>query len=98
MKLITVQKIDESAKESGPQLKLQFAKSVFEKSYAEIAQKSADLAGVVLIFDSADGGMIAVPQSILAKWKSGALSDSAFWQGCFFDPPETFGGGNSAGQ
>ena len=97
VKLITVQKIDESAKESGPQLKLQFAKSVFEKSYAEIAQKSADLAGVVLIFDSADGGMIAVPQSVLAKWKSGALSDSAFWQGCFFDPPETFGGGNSAG-
>jgi hypothetical protein len=97
VKLITVQKIDESAKESGPQLKLQFAKSLFEKSYAEIAHKSADLAGVVLIFDSADGGMIAVPQSVLEKWKSGALSDSAFWQGCFFDPPETFGGGNSAG-
>ncbi len=97
VKLITVQKIDESAKESGPQLKLQFAKSVFEKSYAEMAQKSADLAGIVLIFDSADGGMIAVPQSVLAKWKTGALSDSGFWQGCFFDPPETFGGGNTAG-
>lgn len=98
VKLITVQKIDESAKESGPQLKLQFAKSVFEKGYAEIAQKSADLAGIVVIFDSADGGMVAVPQPVLAKWKSGALSDSGFWHGCFFDPPETFGGGNSAGQ
>ncbi len=97
VKLITVQKIDESTKETGPQLKLKFAKSVFEQTYAEMARSSTDLAGIVLIFDSADGGMIAVPQAVLQKWKSGALSDSAFWQGCYFDPPETFGGGDSAG-
>jgi hypothetical protein len=98
VKLISVQKIDESAKETGPQLKLEFAKSVFQKSYADVAQKSADPAGIVLIFDSADGGMIAVPEAVLEKWKSGAVSDSAFWHACFFDPPETFGGGNAAGQ
>ncbi len=99
VKLISVQKIDESAKDSGSQLKLEFAKSVFQKAFAELAQKSDDLAGIVLIFDSADGGMIAAPQSILAKWKAGALSDSGFWRSCYFDPPETFtGGGNSASQ
>ena len=99
VKLISVQKIDESAKDSGSQLKLEFAKSVFQKSFTEIAQKPDDAAGIVLIFDSADGGMIAASQPALAKWKSGALSDSAFWRSCYFDPPETFpGGGSSASQ
>jgi hypothetical protein len=61
-------------------------------------QKSANLAGIVLIFDSADGGMIAVPAITLEKWKSGKLSDSALWHACYFDPPETFAGDNPAGQ
>lgn len=99
VKLVTVQKIDESTKDSDRQVKLDFAKEVFDKAYAEIAQKNPDLAGIVLIFDSADGGMIAAPQTTLAKWKSGALSDSAFWRNCYFDPPETFSsGGSSASQ
>ena len=99
VKLITVQKIDESAKDSDRQVKLDFAKEVFDKAYAEIAQKNSDLAGIVLIFDSADGGMIAVPQATLAKWKAGTLSNSAFWRSCYFDPPETFlASGNAASQ
>ena len=98
VKLISVQKIDESSKETGPKVKLDFAKSLLDKNYEEMAQKSAELAGIVLIFDSADGGMIAVPAPILQKWKSGKLSDSALWHACFFDPPETFGGENSTGQ
>ena len=93
VKLISVQKIDESVKDSGSQLKLEFAKTLFQKSYAEMAQKADDAAGIVLIFDSADGGMIAAVQPTLAKWNSGALSDSAFWRSCYFDPPETFGSG-----
>jgi len=51
---------------------------------------TAVLPPIVLIFDSADGGMVAVPQSILAKWKAGELSDAALWHASFFDPPETF--------
>lgn len=98
VKLISVQKIDKSSKETGPQVKLDFARSLLDKNYDEVAQKSADLAGIVLIFDSADGGMIAVPAPILQKWKSGKLSDSALWHASYFDPPETFGGDNSAGQ
>jgi len=98
VKLISVQKIDESAREAGPQIKLDFAKALLDKNYEEMAQKAADLAGIVLIFDSADGGMIAVPAPILQKWKSGKLSDSGLWHACYFDPPETFAGDNSAGQ
>jgi hypothetical protein len=98
VKLISVQKADET-KETGPQMKLEFAKSVFAKSYAEMAQKPTDLSGIVMIFDSADGGMIAATQPILEKWKAGGLTDAAFWHNCYFDPPETFAAsGNAASQ
>ncbi|MGA7318954.1 MAG: hypothetical protein WBW98_00480, partial [Candidatus Sulfotelmatobacter sp.] len=58
--------------------------------YAELAQKPQELAGIVVIFDSADGGMIAATFPTLQQWKAGTLSDAALWHQCFFDPPETF--------
>jgi hypothetical protein len=90
VKIISVEKINDSGKDSGPKLRLEFAKSVLEKDYAEIAQKPQELAGIVLIFDSADGGMIAATLPVLQQWKAGKLSDAGFWHQCFFDPPETF--------
>ncbi|HZZ14707.1 MAG TPA: hypothetical protein VFE08_01970 [Candidatus Sulfotelmatobacter sp.] len=96
VKIVSVEKINE-AKESGPQLRLEFAKSLLEKDYAELAQKSQELAGIVLIFDSVDGGMIAATLPTLQEWKAGKLSDAALWHQCFFDPPETFTPVASAG-
>jgi hypothetical protein len=94
-----VQKVDDNAKDAGPTARLEYAKFLFEKGYKEIAQKPQDLAGVVVIFDSADGGMIAATMATLQEWRSGTLSDSALWHKCFFDPPETFdSSGTSASQ
>jgi hypothetical protein len=90
VKIVTVEKLDDSAKDEGPQLRLGFAKSVLDKSYSELAQNPQLLAGIVLIFDSADGGMIAAPLPVLQQWKAGTLSDAALWHQCFFDPPESF--------
>jgi hypothetical protein len=90
VEIVTVEKIDERAKDDGPQLRLEFAKSVLDKDYAELAQKSQQLDGIVLIFDSADGGMIAATFPSLQQWKAGSLSDAALWHQCFFDPPESF--------
>jgi len=99
VKIISVQKIDENAKDSGPRERLEYAKFLLEKSYTEQAQKPQDLAGVVVIFDSADGGMVAATMATLQQWKAGTLSDSALWHKCFFDPPETFdSSGSSASQ
>jgi hypothetical protein len=99
VRIITVQPTSESAKDGGPQVKLAFAKSLLDKSYGQAPQKSPDLAGIVLIFDSSDGGMLAATLSALRQWKAGALSDSALWHRCYFDPPETFGSsGPSASQ
>lgn len=99
VKIISVQKTDEAAKDGGPKLKLEFAKSLLDKSYAELQKKADELAGIVLIFDSADGGMIAMTTGTLQQWKAGKLSDAALWHQSYFDPPETFtSAGPSASQ
>jgi hypothetical protein len=99
VKIVSVEKINESDKDAGPQLRLEFVKSVLDKDYAELAQKPAELAGIVVIFDSVDGGMIAAAFPTLEQWKAGKLSDAALWHQCFFDPPETFSAsGSSASQ
>jgi len=99
VKIISVQKIDDSAKDAGPQARLEYAKFLLEKGYKEVSPKAQDIAGIVVIFDSADGGMIAAPLGALQQWKAGTLSDSALWHKCFFDPPETFdSAGSSASQ
>jgi hypothetical protein len=97
VKIVSVQKTDESAKDGGLPVRLEFAKSILDNNYSELAQKSPALAGIVLIFDSADGGMIAATISTLQQWKAGALSDAALWHQCFFDPPETLNSSGSSG-
>ena len=58
VRIVSVEKIDDK-QNAGPQLRLEFAKSVLDKDYAELAQKPQELAGVVVIFDAVDGGMLA---------------------------------------
>lgn len=99
VRIVSVEKINETQKDAGPQLRLEFAKSVLDKDYAELAQKPQELAGVVVIFDAVDGGMLAATFPTLQQWKAGKLSDAALWHQCFFDPPETFNAtGASASQ
>ena len=90
VKIISVQKVDENAKDAGPKARLEYTKFLLEKNYKELAQAPAAPAGIVVIFDSADGGMIAAAMPALQQWRAGTLSDSALWHKCFFDPPETF--------
>ena len=92
VKILSVQKLDEATKDAGPKDRLEYAKFLLDKSYTEMTRKTQpqDSAGVVVIFDSADGGMIAATMATLQQWRAGTLSDSALWHKCFFDPPETF--------
>ncbi len=90
VKIISVQKIHEGEDNSGAQAKLEYAKSLLEKNYDELSAKSQELFGVVFIFDSVDGGMIAATMPTVRQWKAGKLSDAGLWHQCYFDPPETF--------
>ena len=90
VKIISVQKVQENEKDSGAEAKLEFVKSLLDKNYADLASRSKELAGVVMIFDSVDGGMIAATLPTVQQWKAGTLTDAALWHQCYFDPPETF--------
>jgi hypothetical protein len=93
VRIVSLQKTTDNAVTASPQAKLAFAKSLFEREYADLAKTSTSIVGVVMIFDSEDGGMVAATLPALGQWKSGSLSDEAFWRRCFFDPPDAFGFG-----
>jgi len=97
VKIISVQKVDEANKNVGSTERLEYTKFLLQKSYREILEKKQELQGVVVVFDSADGGMMAATTAVLGQWRAGALSDSALWHQCFFDPPETFNSQGSSG-
>ena len=97
VRIISVQKVDESEKGGGPQDKLEYSKFLLDKSYSDSVQKKENIDGIVLVFDSVDGGMLAATASTLQQWKTGTISDAAFWHNCFFDPPETFSASASGG-
>jgi hypothetical protein len=90
VKILTVQRANLGASDTSSRAKLEFAKSLFEKEYAELTRTPTSAVGVVLIFDSEDGGLIAATLPSLQQWKAGTLSEQAFWRRCFFDPPEAF--------
>lgn len=98
VRILTIQRVDETAKAGGPQDRLEFSKYLLAKTFGELTAQKQDLAGIVLVFDSADGGMLAATIETLQQWKTGNLSDPALWHSCFFDPPETFAGSASSGQ
>lgn len=93
VKIVSVQNAPGKSVDIDSYAKLEFAKSVFKKEYAELAETSSSAAGVVLIFDSVDGGMLAATVPVLQLWKSGTLSDEAMWRRCYVDPPEMFSSG-----
>jgi len=90
VKIISVQEAQGDAKGTNSRAKLEFAKSLFTREYAELTHGTSTAAGVVVVFDAEDGGMMATTLPVLQEWKSGTLSDQAMWHRCYFDPPEMF--------
>jgi hypothetical protein len=70
------------------------ARAMFRRAAARLATQeggpAAGVEGVVLIFDSADGGMASATVASLREWDEGRLSDEGFREQCSFDPPEAF--------
>jgi hypothetical protein len=91
VRIVSVQKASDIPAATGSESKLAFAKSLFDREYADLISTSSSVVGVVVIFDSEDGGMIAATVPTLRQWKAGTLSDEALLRRCFFDPPEAFG-------
>jgi len=92
VRIISIQKAADSTADSGSQAKLTFVKGLFDKEYTDLSRASSTAAGIVLIFDSSDGGMVAATVPMLREWKAGTLSDEGLWRRCYLDPPEIFRG------
>lgn len=90
VKVIWVQSIPQDGKQNGPRARLSFATSVFLKTASELALTPTEIAGVVVVFDSVDGGQAAALLSVLQQREAGTLSDAAFWEQSSLDPLEAF--------
>jgi hypothetical protein len=90
VKIVTVQPTSQDPKETGPNAKLIFASSLLKEFPSKVASTAPDVKGVVIIFDSADGGMLGSTLGDVQQFSSGALSADDFWKRCYLDPPEAF--------
>jgi hypothetical protein len=70
--------------------KLTFAKSVFLDASERLANPQQSAAGIVIVFDSADGGQIAAALPSVKALASHTLSDAGFWRQCSLDPRDSF--------
>jgi hypothetical protein len=90
VKIYTVQAASQDPKETGARAKLAFASSLFRKFAAEAAPSTPPAEGVVVIFDSADGGIVGATLASVRQFAANELTSEAFWKQCYLDPPETF--------
>ena len=67
-----------------------FAKRIFRTQYPELTKILPSVAGLVVVFDSQDGGMAAATLATLQQWQAGHLTDDAFWKRCWLDPADAF--------
>jgi len=75
---------------SSPAEKRKFAKYLLLKAYKDTASSDRKVYGVVVVFDSADGGQIAATMENLKALQDGSMSDASFWRAASLDPPEAF--------
>jgi hypothetical protein len=102
VKIYTVQPITQDSKETNAQARLNFAAFLFQKFATDSTQDAAGHAatedssgaktdsGVAVIFDSADGGIVAATRDSVHQFTNGSLPAASFWQQCYRDPPEAF--------
>jgi Bacterial SH3 domain len=80
----------ESAKGATPAKSMDSLQQLLRVRYAHSSDALSKVAGVVVVLDSADGGMMATTVSALRRWQAGNLSNALFWRQCWFDPPSAF--------
>jgi hypothetical protein len=94
VKIYTVEPASQDPKETRASAKLGFAASLFKKFSAESAAAAPRLEGAVVIFDSADGGIIGCSLPDARELAGGSLTQEIFWKRCYMDPPDAFQSSN----
>ena len=68
--------------------KREFAKVLLLRAAKDATQGNSQ--GVVILFDTPDGGQISTTFVTLHEWTAGKIDDQTFWQQSSIDPPELF--------
>jgi hypothetical protein len=90
VKIFTVQIVSQNPKEAEGMVRLKYALALFQKGANGASSESSSPAGVVVIFDSADGGIVGAISENIQKISSGAMKEDVFWVQSYIDPPEAF--------
>jgi hypothetical protein len=90
VKIYTVQPASQDPRETDARAKLKFAGSLMRKFVEEAPSGATPGDGVVVIFDSADGGIAGATLASIQQLVKGGLAEEAFWKQCYLDPPVTF--------
>jgi hypothetical protein len=90
VKIYTVRPASQYPKETDARAKLDFARSLMLKIVRDATPGAAAGDGVVVIFDSADGGIAGATLASIQQLAKGEISEEAFWKQCYLDPPEAF--------
>jgi hypothetical protein len=91
VKIFWVQPAASPTISTDPSEKREFTKSLFQRAWKD-AQGGTQTApaGVVVVFDTPDGGQVSTTMAILESWMENKISGPLFWQQCSIDPPELF--------
>jgi hypothetical protein len=90
VKIYTVQPVSQDPKEAGPAARLKYSLSLFEKAVKDMGSATPAPEGVVVIFDSADGGMVSATMANIQKLSAGTVGRDAFWSQSYMDPEDAF--------
>jgi hypothetical protein len=90
VKIFWVQPADSPATSTTPEQKREFTKSLLQRAWSDSRQTQNTNAGVVVVFDTPDGGQVSTTMLLLQTWMEGKISDTPFWRESAVDPPELF--------
>jgi hypothetical protein len=60
------------------------------KAYDGLGSSHEGVDGIVVVFDSSDGGQIAATLASVKQLAEKSISDGAFWRACSLDPADAF--------
>jgi hypothetical protein len=90
VKIYTVQPVSLNPKESRPGVPLNYSLALFQKGLKEVAGPNPAPKGIVVIFDSADGGIAGATLAEIQRMVKGEVSREAFWTQSYLHPVEAF--------
>jgi hypothetical protein len=90
VKIYTVSPVSANSKDAGPTARLNYALLLFQKGAKEASESSPNPLGVIVIYDSADGGIVGATLPEIEKVSSKSITREVFWNESYLDPSEAF--------